>query len=469
MLAATSGNVAFFATKAAMDASVDYLAPFAAWVFADPDTSNNAIYYFTDGDPGFWTYMLSFPNSWAYATVSGGTANAIELTLPSAASASTLIFFEVAANNLAGGVTISVNGADPLDGLDFRGDALAADALVAGALAVGFPLNGSFRFVIDNTATAAAAAAAANAAAADASASAAATSESNAAGSEATAAFWAQKDEDSEVAPGLFSAYHWARKAMAYVAGALGPQISGATQDAIADADIIGFSDTSDANTLKGITWLNLKAAFGGVFATIAALAAKLDITGGNIGDDAARLAFADAMKLPSLAGAQTRTDAEKLLARTNISAGIPDVIIEDQKASGMGGGATVSGQTYTRDLNTFVRNQGSLASLASNEFTLPAGRYLIRWRAPAVYSGKTQSWLHDSDNNVVKAGEGLLVEQSGNVFSFVSEGVADVVIATAKTFTIKQYFEAGYSIGLGYPVSVQGEVYTRVEITKVE
>lgn len=50
-----------------------------------------------------------------------------------------------------------------------------------------------------------------------------------------------------------------------------------------------------------------------------------------------------------------------------------PDVIIEDQKTSGTNGGTATSGARETRTLNTLVYNAGSLASLASNDFTLPS------------------------------------------------------------------------------------------------
>lgn len=266
VLASTSGNVVFFSTKAAMDLALDYSAPQAAWVFADPNPANNAVYYFTNGDPGYWSFMLNFPASWIYATVSGGTANEVELSMAGTVSRSTMIFYEVSEDNLGGGVTISVNGSDPMTALDFRGDPLEAGALAEGALAVFFPVgDGTARMIIDNTATAAAAAAAASAASANTSALAASDSAIEAGVSSNTSRRFAIAPEDEETSPGsgLYSAYHWARKAASVVLGMLAAQIVAAATAVPAATDLFAFVDNASGN-LKKVTLTNLVAAIIG-------------------------------------------------------------------------------------------------------------------------------------------------------------------------------------------------------------
>lgn len=264
VLAATSGNVVFFASKAAMDAAHDYSAPQAAWVFADPNPANNAVYYFTNGDPGYWSFMLNFPASWIYATVSGGTANEIELSMAGTVSRSTMIFFEVSEDNLGGGVTISVNDSDPMTVLDFRGDPLEAGALAEGALAVFFPVgDGTARMVIDNTATAAAAASAASAASANTSALAASDSAGASEVSAARSQRFAVAPEDEETSPGsgLYSAFHWARKAASVVLGPLADQIIAAASAVPGASDVFAFVENS-SGSLKKISQANLIAKF---------------------------------------------------------------------------------------------------------------------------------------------------------------------------------------------------------------
>lgn len=272
LLATTSGNVVFFATEELLLANVDYVAPQAAWVFADPNPQKNGSYYFTDGDPGFWTFMLGFPNSWLFATVSGGTANAIELTASASAGTSTMIFFVPTANCAAGGVTVSINGGDALDLLDVRGDELLADAIVTGGLVAFFPTgDGAARSVIDTTATAAAAAAAASAVAAGISAGNAGESATQASGSATQAQKYAQNPEDEEISPGsgLYSAYHWSLKAAAIVVNGMAAWIVAATTKAIpVAADVFAYVDDASGE-LRRLTWTNMLDALSDTFAKV--------------------------------------------------------------------------------------------------------------------------------------------------------------------------------------------------------
>lgn len=264
VLAATSGNVVFFATKAAMDLALDYSAPQAAWVFADPNPANNAVYYFTNGDPGYWSFMLNFPASWIYATVSGGTANEIELSMAGTVSRSTMIFFEVSEDNLGGEVTIAVNDCDPMQARDFRGDPLEAGALAEGALAVFFPVgDGTARFVVDNTATAAVAAAAASAASANTSALAASDSAVASAASANLSERFAIAPEDVETSPGSghYSAYHWSQKAMDVVLGDIATQLVAASLSTPDSDDLFPFV-SSPAGVLRKIGQSDLIAKF---------------------------------------------------------------------------------------------------------------------------------------------------------------------------------------------------------------
>lgn len=330
VLAATSGNVVFFATKAAMDAAHDYSAPQAAWVFADPNPANNAVYYFTNGDPGYWSFMLNFPASWIYATVSGGTANEIELSMAGTVSRSTMIFFEVSEDNLGGDVTIAVNGSDPMQARDFRGDPLEAGALAEGALAVFFPVgDGTARFVVDNTATAAAAASAASAASANASALASSDSAVASAASAALSQRFAVAPEDEQTSPGsgLYSAFHWAQKAASVVLGPLADQIIAAASAVPGASDVFAFVENS-TGSLKKVTQ--------------AAMITKFIADGGLATKTGAENLTNKTLTSPNIVtptgvvsvSAQTLTSAEKLQARRNISAGwgvIDEIVLVGQ------------------------------------------------------------------------------------------------------------------------------------------
>ena len=54
--------------------------------------------------------------------------------------------------------------------------------------------------------------------------------------------------------------------------------------------------------------------------------------------------------------------------------------IIGDQKASGTHSGTATSGSWFTRDLNTEFFDPDGIVSIATNQFTLGAGKYFIEF-----------------------------------------------------------------------------------------
>lgn len=59
-------------------------------------------------------------------------------------------------------------------------------------------------------------------------------------------------------------------------------------------------------------------------------------------------------------------------------------VIVTDEKSAGTAGGTFTAGSWQTRVLNTIKVNDGTIASLSSNQVTLPAGTYECWASAPA-------------------------------------------------------------------------------------
>lgn len=147
-----------------------------------------------------------------------------------------------------------------------------------------------------------------------------------------------------------------------------------------------------------------------------------------------------------------------------------PNVIIQDQKSSGTEGGTFQSGANRTRTLTTLVRNAGSLASLSSNRFTLPAGTYYIEWSAPAYFVGTHQSLLY----NVTDAAEvargtsgttsaGDSPDRPNNI---ESSGEAVVTIAASTAFEIQHRCGTTRNTdGFGNACGFGTEIYTRVKI----
>jgi len=117
----------------------------------------------------------------------------------------------------------------------------------------------------------------------------------------------------------------------------------------------------------------------------------------------------------------------------------LPDVIIEDQKAAGTDGGTANTG-VQTRTLNTLVRNEATLATLAANQFTLPAGTYRIQASAPGYLINGYKVLLYNvTDAAYVLTGSS---EYAGNAaFSATRSFLDGVLITTAtKTFELRQW-----------------------------
>lgn len=182
-----------FASKASLDASLNYAANTMAWVLGDATVANNGIYRKIGGTgTGSWTRVSDLPFSFIIASdVGAGTANAIQATTSIPVSSSALVWMNVFEANTASPVTVSFNGATALTIKTNTGNNIAASGLVAGMIVLGIVSGANFRLVSDQASAAIAAAAEASANAAAASATAASNSAAAAAASEAAVAAFA--------------------------------------------------------------------------------------------------------------------------------------------------------------------------------------------------------------------------------------------------------------------------------------
>jgi hypothetical protein len=130
--------------------------------------------------------------------------------------------------------------------------------------------------------------------------------------------------------------------------------------------------------------------------------------------------------------GPQSLSTAQKNQARANIgcTVGIPDVIVEEQQSSGTSGGTSATGSFGTRVLNTLVRNNGSIATLSSNQVTLGAGTYYFTWSAPAFLTNQHQTRLQNiTDGTTVGTGSSEISVAGTSTVSSRSAGSAVVTI----------------------------------------
>lgn len=141
---------------------------------------------------------------------------------------------------------------------------------------------------------------------------------------------------------------------------------------------------------------------------------------------------------------------------------GAPDAILEHQLASGSNGGATTAGSWLERALNTEVRDQRNLITLASNRFT-PAADGWVDWLFYWYSAGAIRTRLRNvTDSTTVSVGDSGLGASGVNVNS-VAGGCGPVV--AGKTYVIEYYCSTSSAAGLGAGATVPStvEVFGRV------
>jgi len=150
-------------------------------------------------------------------------------------------------------------------------------------------------------------------------------------------------------------------------------------------------------------------------------------------------------------------------------------ISIEDQKSSGTNGGTFTSGAWQTRDLNTEVSDTGGHASIASNQITLAAGTYIVNALVPAANVVRHQARLYN-----VTGGAVLLLGTSERCGSSAStpadfiqtpSRIKGLIDLTASAVLEVQHYcvTTGTSTGFGYAAGITTEVYTTIELIRID
>jgi hypothetical protein len=145
----------------------------------------------------------------------------------------------------------------------------------------------------------------------------------------------------------------------------------------------------------------------------------------------------------------------------------LPLAIIGEQQVLGTEGGAFTSGAWRTRILNTEMVDLNDIVSIATNQFTIQAGTYILRGYAPAYNVSKHQLRFYNiTDSSITAVGVSSYV--SGTEGSEASIDCV-VVIAGEKTFELQhQASVTGATVGLGVGCDMTTEQFAQVLIQKV-
>jgi hypothetical protein len=113
--------------------------------------------------------------------------------------------------------------------------------------------------------------------------------------------------------------------------------------------------------------------------------------------------------------------------------------IIADQKAANTHSGTFTQDAWQTRDLQTEIADPDTIVSISTNQFTLAAGSYLIRWSAPAYQVGAHQTKLYD-ETGAADIEFGTSEVSSGSDTASRSFGSARVTPSGSNAYTIQHY-----------------------------
>ena len=141
--------------------------------------------------------------------------------------------------------------------------------------------------------------------------------------------------------------------------------------------------------------------------------------------------------------------------------------LIQDVKANGINGGASIVG-TQVRTLNTIQYGNLPGVVLSANQITLPAGNYWIEAQVPVLNSGAVQAWLANvTDSTIALIGSSLDSAANATVYSLIS-GRINIVVT--KVFQIVMYCSAALAAnGLGSAATAgNNELYTMIKIAQL-
>lgn len=148
-------------------------------------------------------------------------------------------------------------------------------------------------------------------------------------------------------------------------------------------------------------------------------------------------------------------------------------LLYEDQKTQNTYGGTFTSGAWRTRTLNTEVADTGGLGTLASNQITLAAGTYRIAVSAPAYGVDRHQARLQNvTDATTVLLGASAYSANNTGAgqASIVSTIQGVFTIAASKALEVQHQGQTTESSdGFGVAANFATEIYTRVELWKIE
>jgi len=145
---------------------------------------------------------------------------------------------------------------------------------------------------------------------------------------------------------------------------------------------------------------------------------------------------------------------------------------LSDTKAYNVSGGSASSGTIQIRTLNTEDFDPDGIVSLSSNQFTLGAGTYFMKYRTTYMQTDRSLAYIQDitaSSTIQSSVSHGYSIDSSADDGDSLI-GSCRVTISSDNVYELRHYTQtarATYGLGLAHSVSGINNIYTFVEIYK--
>jgi hypothetical protein len=144
--------------------------------------------------------------------------------------------------------------------------------------------------------------------------------------------------------------------------------------------------------------------------------------------------------------------------------------LLREEQTAGTEGGTFTSGDWRTRTLNTTVVDEVGI-TLASNQFTLPAGTYRFNSAAPGHQTSRQQTRLRNiTDSTNVTSGESGFTDETNDSTVAWSRSKGQFSITSAKVFELQHQCSVTQTTnGLGVAANFGiTEIYSSIELLKI-
>jgi len=165
--------------------------------------------------------------------------------------------------------------------------------------------------------------------------------------------------------------------------------------------------------------------------------------------------------------------DVQGTVKAISFSGYYPYVKVSEREVSGSTGGQAVANTWTNRVLNTIDNDTQSIASLSSNQVTLPAGTYLVKVTSPFTNNlSGVQLRLQNitSSSTLLLGTSGYIIAGSGFFEYYIAPLSGLITLSTTSTIAVQYDVNGSVNVNdLGVGPAFGTEVFTVAEFTKIQ